>query len=339
MEESEIQAETAVNVEQTAEVQVEQPLQNQGGDFDIFGVVKEKFGREIDEDYLKNDYRTQLQQSQSLLEDVRTKVESAKHIFDNPDLLAVADYVKNGVGIKEALQALTLNPDEIPEERLILDSVTRNNSFIKNPDDLELLASRKFGLGEDLEIIKEEQPERYFDILKNRQEAIADQKKFLESKKLELLTPTAQQQTQVQVQDTIFTPENLQKFKTELSAEIESFNDMQLGEVKTAYDKKLLNEISGNILFSGDIEGYDKKVTVVEGFSSKEVLDALYFLKNKDAHLNEFVKEVGKAKSVEAIKKADELYNNVGGAQAQKTGGTRMARPVTPEEIRQSMYQ
>jgi len=337
MEESEIQAETAVNVEQTAEVQVEQPLQNQGGDFDIFGVVKEKFGREIDEDYLKNDYRTQLQQSQSLLENVRTKVESAKHIFENPDLLAVADYVKNGVGIKEALQALTLNPDEIPEERLILDSVTRNNSFIKNPDDLELLASRKFGLGEDLEIIKEEYPERYFDILKNRQEAIADQKKFLESKKLELLTPAQAQQSQFQ--DNIFTPENLQKFKTELSAEIESFNDMQLGEVKTAYDKKLLNEISGNILFSGDIEGYDKKVTVVEGFSSKEVLDALYFLKNKDAHLNEFVKEVGKAKSVEAIKKADELYNNVGGAQAQKTGGSRMARPVSPEEIRQSMYQ
>ncbi len=299
---------------------------------DIFAVVEQRFGRKIDEDYLNNDYREQYQNLSKNFDEVRTKVEASKHIFENPDLLKIADYVKDGVGIKEALQALTLNVDEIPEDQLIVESVTRKNKFLKDKSDIDSFLENKFGIGTDLEILKEEYPEKYFDILKNRQEAIEDGKSLIEAKKLELLTPAQQHQ-----QSNIFSQEQLQNLKSQLSAEVESFENITLGDVATPYDKKVLTELSDHIVFSGDIEGHDRKVTVIDGFTSQEVLNALYLLKNKDAHLNEFVKEVNKAKSIEAIKKADELYNNVGGAQQQTPGGTKMARPVSADEVKQKI--
>ena len=116
-------------------------------------------------------------------------------------------------------------------------------------------------------------------------------------------------------------------------SEINSFENYNIGDIANGgitkpYDKAQLSDLSHNILFSGVVDGFDEGVTVLKGVSSKEILNALYILKNQDTHLNEFVNNIIKQKSIEAIRNADNVYNNVGGQAKTQAGEVRMARMV-----------
>lgn len=324
MTETELQVETQDNQENVVVEQEQAP--------DFFALAKEKFGRDIDEDYLRNDYKSKFETVNSQFLDFSEKAKSIQHIMENPDLLKIADYMKDGVGIKEALEALTINPDSIPEEKLIIDAVKRNNPYLKNEDDLELFIKSNYGIGEDLNDLKDIDPEKYFKILKNRAEAKQSESEYLKSRKIEL-TKTPERQPAVE-QENPFSEEMITNFQKTIAEELNTFENFNIGDVAKGglskpYDKNQLSELSGNILFSGDVDGFDGKVSIVKGFTSKEILNALYLLKNQDNHLNEFVTEISKQKSIEAYKKADEKYNNVGGVGKAQPGETRMARMVT----------
>ncbi len=321
------QTQQTQDIPQTETVQAD--VQTQSPAADVFGLVKQQFGREIDEDYLKTDWREKASSLEKQWEEISKKAEAYKPVFENPELLKVADLVNSGVPLKNALEALSINPDELPEDELVRGYATRNAGFIKDEKDLNLLLERKFGVGLDLEVLKEEYPEKYFEVLENRSKALADEKAHLQSRRLELTTPVAKET------EPVFTPEQVEKFKSELSAQVESFDKLKLiDDYEVPYDKSQLKSLADNIIFSGGVEGLEQDVTVIKGFKASEVLDALYFLNNKNALTSEFVKEVTKAKSVEAIKKADELYNNVGGANQQQPSGAKQARMLSAEETR-----
>ena len=47
----------------------------------MFSTIKEKFGREIDEDYLTTDYKTKATAAEQQLADVKEQAEKFKHIL------------------------------------------------------------------------------------------------------------------------------------------------------------------------------------------------------------------------------------------------------------------
>ena len=303
---------------------------------DIYASLQEQFGRPIDEDYLKTDYKTQSATISQQYNDLVAKTKEIEHIMANQDLLKVADYMKSGVGLKEALEALTINVDTIPQDQLILDATVRNNPYLKSKEDLELFMEQSYGIGQDLEDMRTEDPKRYFEILKNRNEAVEAQKAYLNNHKIELTKAPERVEVQQQ-QNPIFTEERLETFKAGLTNELNTFENITIGDVTKGgiskpYDKEQLSHIAENILFSGKAEGFDEEVAIIKGYTSKEIMNALYLLKNQEAHLNEFVTEISKTKSVEAIKNADELYNNVGGKAKEVPNSTRMAKMVDMAE-------
>lgn len=296
----------------------------------IFDTIKEKYGREIDEDYLANDYKANYSQLESSYNELKTKADGIKHIIENPDLMLVAEHMKNGVGIKEALEALTINPDSLPADQLIYDAVARKNPYIKDKDVLETLLQRQYGIGEDMDEMKVEDFDRYLNVLKNREEAQKEQKEFLNGRRIELTKPKEIQQPQEQ--ENFFSEERIQQSKNFINNEVEKLQNFKIGEIEKPFDKSVLSQISDSIIFSGNFDGVGDKVSIINGYTPAEITEAIYLLKNKEAHLNEFVNEISKVKSVEAIKKADEMYNNVGSKAKEVPTTARMARMVDMSE-------
>lgn len=318
-------------LEESAETKQTQDVVVENNTPDIFAIAKEKFGRDIDEDYLVNDYKSKFEATNNEFSALLEKTKSIQHIMENPDLIKIADYMKDGVGVKEALEALSINPDTIPEDKLIIDAVKRANPYIKSEDDLNLFLQSNYGIGENLDELKGFDTAKYFNILKNRDEATKAGKDYLNSKKLELTQ--APERQAVQEQHNPFNEEMINNFHKTIADEINSFENFNIGDVANGglskpYDKTQLSELSQNILFSGNVDGFDDSVTIIKGVTSKEILNALYLLKNQDTHLNEFVTETQKQKSIEAIKNADSVYNNVGGVAKAQPGETRMARMI-----------
>lgn len=314
-------------VENQGEAQVVDVV-NTDTSLDFFAIAKDKFGRDIDEDYLINDYKAKFESANNDYVSLLDKTKSIQHIMENPDLIRVAEYMKEGVGIREALEAININPDAIPEDNLIIDAVKQANPYIKNEDDLELFLRTNYGIGENLDDLKYFDTAKYFSVLKNRDEAIKSGKEFLNNKKIELTKSNPKQEPY-----TPFNKEIINDFHKTLEDEINSFENYNIGDIANGgitkpYDKAQLSDLSHNILFSGVVDGFDEGVTVLKGVSSKEILNALYILKNQDTHLNEFVNNTIKQKSIEAIRNADNVYNNVGGQAKTQAGEVRMARMV-----------
>ncbi len=73
---------------------------------DIYATLKEKTGRDIDEDYLTTDYREKAKNAEELLASTKETVEKFKHIFENPTLLQIADLMKAGSSAKDILESM-----------------------------------------------------------------------------------------------------------------------------------------------------------------------------------------------------------------------------------------
>lgn len=288
---------------------------------DVFSTIKEKFGREIDEDYLTTDYKTKATAAEQQLADVKEQAEKFKHIFENPTLLQIADLMKAGNSATDILESLSIDVEKIPSDQLILDYIKREKPFL-DEEDRKLYAENNFGLGEDLELLKKVDPSRYFQLKENIEKAVSGQKQFLNEKKVTLVTPTAQSQDQVQPEATI-TVDKVKTFKDTFNQHVNSLKDFQVAtEFSKPFDKDALKLQSDKIVYSGDLNG--NKVLMLSGIDDKTVLEALYLHNQKQALFDEFKTKIETSitenKSIEAFQKVSDIYNNVQGA-GQQAGG------------------
>jgi len=288
---------------------------------DVFSTIKEKFGREIDEDYLTTDYKTKATAAEQQLADVKEQAEKFKHIFENPTLLQIADLMKAGNSATDILESLSIDVEKIPSDQLILDYIKREKPFL-DEEDRKLYAENNFGLGEDLEYLKTVDPSRYFQLKENIEKAVSGQKQFLNEKKVTLVTPTAQSQDQVQP-EAIITVDKVKTFKDIFNQHVNSLKDFQVAtEFSKPFDKDALKLQSDKIVYSGDLNG--NKVLMLSGIDDKTVLEALYLHNQKQALFDEFKTKIETSitenKSIEAFQKVSDIYNNVQGA-GQQAGG------------------
>ena len=288
---------------------------------DVFSTIKEKFGREIDEDYLTTDYKAKATDAEQQLADVKEQAEKFKHIFENKTLLQIADLMKAGNSATDILESLSIDVEKIPSDQLILDYIKREKPFL-DEEDRKLYAENNFGLGEDLEDLKKVDPSRYFQLKENIEKAVSGQKQFLNERKVTLVTPTAQSQDQVQPEATI-TVDKVKTFKDTFNQHVNSLKDFQVAtEFSKPFDKDALKLQSDKIVYSGDLNG--NKVLMLSGIDDKTVLEALYLYNKKQALFSEFKTNIEKSiteeKSIEAFKQVGDMYNNVQGT-GQQAGG------------------
>lgn len=308
------------NVEPEKKV-IETPAPVNTDAHDVFSTIKEKFGREIDEDYLTTDYKTKATAAEQQLADVKEQAEKFKHIFENKTLLQIADLMKSGLNAKDILESMSIDVEKIPSDQLILDYIKREKPFL-DEEDRKLYAENNFGLGEDLEDLKKFDPSRYFQLKENIEKAVSGQKQFLNEKKVTLVTPTAQSQDQVQPEATI-TVDKVKTFKDTFNQHVNSLKDFQVAtEFSKPFDKDALKLQSDKIVYSGDLNG--NKVLMLSGIDDKTVLEALYLHNQKQALFDEFKTKIETSitenKSIEAFQKVSDIYNNVQGA-GQQAGG------------------
>lgn len=288
---------------------------------DVFSTIKEKFGREIDEDYLTTDYKAKATDAEQQLADVKEQAEKFKHIFENKTLLQIADLMKAGNSAKDILESMSIEVEQIPSDQLILDYIKREKPFL-DEEDRKLYAENNFGVGEDLDDLKRVDPARYFQLKENIEKAVSGQKQFLNERKVTLVTPAAQSQEQVQPEATI-TVDKVKNFKDTFNQHVNSLKDFQVAtDFSQPFDKDALKLESDKIVYSGDLNG--NKVLMLSGIDDKTVLEALYLYNKKQALFSEFKTNIEKSiteeKSIEAFKQVGDMYNNVQGT-GQQAGG------------------
>lgn len=286
---------------------------------DVFSTIKEKFGREIDEDYLTTDYKTKATAAEQQLADVKEQAEKFKHIFENPTLLQIADLMKAGNSATDILESLSIDVEKIPSDQLILDYIKREKPFLSQ-EDLQLFAEQNFGLGEDLEDLRRVDPARYFQFKENIEKAVSGQKQYLNEKKVTLVTPNTQEQVSPEATITV---DKVKTFKDTFNQHVNSLKDFQVAtEFSKPFDKDALKLQSDKIVYSGDLNG--NKVLMLSGIDDKTVLEALYLHNQKQALFDEFKTKIETSitenKSIEAFQKVSDIYNNVQGA-GQQAGG------------------
>lgn len=286
---------------------------------DVFSTIKEKFGREIDEDYLTTDYKTKATAAEQQLADVKEQAEKFKHIFENPTLLQIADLMKAGNSATDILESLSIDVEKIPSDQLILDYIKREKPFLSQ-EDLQLFAEQNFGLGEDLEDLRIVDPARYFQFKENIEKAVSGQKQYLNEKKVTLVTPNTQEQVSPEATITV---DKVKTFKDTFNQHVNSLKDFQVAtEFSKPFDKDALKLQSDKIVYSGDLNG--NKVLMLSGIDDKTVLEALYLHNQKQALFDEFKTKIETSitenKSIEAFQKVSDIYNNVQGA-GQQSGG------------------
>ena len=309
------------NKQYEEQTQVDPTVQVDNKEVDVYKTLTEKHGRTIDEEYLSTDWREKATLAEKTLESSKEKIESFKHIFENKDLLQIADLMKNGHSAKDILESMAIEPDKIPSDQLILDYIRREKPFLSK-EDIELFAEQNYGVGEDLAELKLHDPQRYFQLIENIDKATSVQKQFLSERKLSLLnTPTVATQPN---SDNLITVEKVKDYKSSLGNHLESLKEIKVSDdYSKAYDKAKLQEVSDNIVFSGDL-GDNKNVVMLTGLDDKTILEALYFHKNKEALISELKTKletsIAEKKSVEAFQKVGDLYNNIGGAAQQQNG-------------------
>jgi len=309
---------TSVDPEKTV---IETPAPVNTDTPDVFSTIKEKFGREIDEDYLTTDYRTKATDAEQQLADVKEQAEKFKHIFENKTLLQIADLMKAGNSAKDILESMSIEVEQIPSDQLIIDYIKREKPFL-DEEDRKLYAENNFGIGEDLDDLKKVDPARYFQLKENIEKAVSGQKQFLNERKVTLVTPAAQSQEQVQPEATI-TVDKVKNFKDTFNQHVNSLKDFQVAtDFSQPFDKDALKLESDKIVYSGDLNG--NKVLMLSGIDDKTVLEALYLYNKKQALFSEFKTNIEKSiteeKSIEAFKQVGDMYNNVQGT-GQQAGG------------------
>lgn len=286
---------------------------------DVFSTIKEKFGREIDEDYLTTDYKAKATDAEQQLADVKEQAEKFKHIFENKTLLQIADLMKAGNSATDILESLSIDVEKIPSDQLILDYIKREKPFLSQ-EDLQLFAEQNFGLGEDLEDLRRVDPARYFQFKENIEKAVSGQKQYLNEKKVTLVTPNTQEQVSPEATITV---DKVKNFKDTFNQHVNSLKDFQVAtDFSQPFDKDALKLESDKIVYSGDLNG--NKVLMLSGIDDKTVLEALYLYNKKQALFSEFKTNIEKSiteeKSIEAFKQVGDMYNNVQGT-GQQAGG------------------
>lgn len=285
---------------------------------DFLAEASKKYNREITEEYFTKDWKqeaeansTKLAESQKIIDETRTKLEDYKHIFDNKDLLAIADKMKAGVKPKDILEAMSIDVDAIPENQKILDYVSRTQPYLKTKEDIELYIATNFNVDEDL---RTDAPGEYFKNRKNLEEAINEQNTFLNERKIQLLNqpaPATSDSMPIIAQEQIIQSQNA------INQHIDSLTNVQVtSDFTQPYDKAALKAIASNIAFSGAV-GNDT-FTMVKNVDGNKIAESLYFYENKDTLINELKtelsKSIAKEKSVEAFRKVSDVYDNVQGS-------------------------
>ena len=300
---------------------------------DLFPELEKKFGRKFAEEDLATDWKTKAQENEKLILETKEKLESVKHIFDNEDLLKIADLMNKGFGAKDILESMAINPADVPLEKKLFDFIKRENSYLKSDEDIELFAETNFGYGEDMDLLKANDPKRYFEVVKNIQSAVEAQDKFLNERKVSLLNKPVSESDVTQKSEAERYEKEVLAYKNTLNKHIDSLQDFKISDEFTQpFSKDDLKLISDSITYSGNVNG--DNILVLSNVNDKDLLEALYLHKNKNSLLaefkNGFEKAVIEKKSVEAFRKVSDTYDNVKGSQQQSDSFETQPITITP---------
>jgi len=265
---------------------------------EIFNTLKQKFGRDIDEDYLTKDYKTLFANTEEKLK----QFESKSALLDDEVIKSIVDYKAKGGDLKEFFYAQTIDPESIPHEKLIKDFVDRANPEY---DDLlkEIELSHKYGIGLDLEDEIAEAREngdanrlyQLVEMKKNRIDAIGKQKEHITSQKVEILNkqPIVQDQQEIQKQYEA----KLQQYSEYAQKELSTVRDLRLGDFSLGEQRLDTSHIG----FKDD-----NGILYVQGISDRELNEAIFIYKNKDAIFNKIREDL----NVDAEIRTDRAFNN-----------------------------
>ncbi|MFN8296808.1 MAG: hypothetical protein U0T69_11470 [Chitinophagales bacterium] len=265
---------------------------------EIFNTLKQQYGREIDEDYLKKDYKSLFTQAEEKLKHFESKIA----ILDDEVIKSIVDYKNKGGDLKEFFYAQTIDADSIPQDKLITDFVNRQNP---DYDDLikEMELTQKYGIGIDLEAeIKEARENqdtaqlyKLAEIKKNRIDASNAQKQYINAQKVEILNrqPAVQNQEEVQKQFEA----KLGEYAKYAEENLSTIRELTLGDFS-------LGEQIADTSYIGYKD--ESGILYVHGITDRELTEAIFIYKNKDAIFNKIREDL----NVDAEIKNDQAFNN-----------------------------
>lgn len=294
-------SETNINIESNPQVQepskeeirVDLNLNNN----DFYSTLKDKFGREIDEDYLKNDYRFKYAE----LENKYNSEAKNTELYKNEAVSALVDYISKGGNAYDFFNAQIINPDSISDDELIKNYVDRNNPEY---DDLikgvELRQKYAYGIDLDAEIeeAKENNDEdrlyQLAQVKKNRIDAAKSQKEYIKSQKIELLNKPNINTEEIQKEY----ERKLGDYAEFAQKELSNIRELKIGNFNLGAQKA---DVS-NLLYKDD----ESKLLYVNGITDRELIEAIFIYRNKDA----IFKSISSALNVKAEVENDKAYNN-----------------------------
>ena len=256
---------------------------------DLFSKLKNTVGSEfdLDEDYVKTDYRTKAKTLEQEIE----KLSSSK-ISDEAS--ALNDFIIKGGNALDFFKAQLIDKDNISEEEKILSYLKRT---FPNYDDemIEFISENEYGVGEDIEDIKDFNRERYFNVKIKRTNALDAEDKYLDESKIQL-TNSNNKEAQPTTEEYA---KMVSDFQGTLIKDTSVNNELLIGDTKfnvSGIDNIIQNHIP-----------YEKNgITYLNDIPASEAALMIALWKNKDSVFDKIRKEA----NVKAEIMADSIYNN-----------------------------
>lgn len=286
-------SESQVQEPSKQEIKVDLNLNNN----DFYSTLKDRFGREIDEDYLKNDYRFKYAE----LENKYNSEAKNTELYKNEAVSALVDYISKGGNAFDFFNAQVINPDSLSEDELIKSFVDRNNpeydDLIKS---VELRQKYAYGVDLDTEIAEakenndEDRLYQLAQVKKNRIDAAKEQKEYIKNQKVELLSKSNTNTEEIQKEY----ERKLGDYAEFAQKELSNIRELKIGDFNLGKQKA---DVS-NLLYKDD----ESKLLYVNGITDRELIEAIFIYRNKDA----IFKSISSALNVKAEVENDRAYNN-----------------------------
>lgn len=285
----------------------------EAGSFDsVKDSVAKLAGRDIDEDYLKTDYR-------GMYQEVSEKLDKFKSVFgDNLEIPKwieeAASYAQKGGDVSTFFKNQLIDPATMSEEDKIRFLLNQELKDSKQKDDLvNYRMSKDYGFDltdEELSDLKEENPDAYFDIISKRESSLKNaDKALLEFKEANKIPENWKAPEPDMSEEDII--KNQEILVNDLKDIVKNFSEFTVevdgSELKIPIDaKEALAPIFEKIV-SEDVEN---GLIAVTGVSKEKLVKALWLLENNGLQ----IEAIAQHNKVKAESDADKAYNHSGGA-------------------------
>lgn len=256
---------------------------------DVISVINNKYtpSFKIDDDYLKTDYRSKAAEYEAELSKVKDK-----NLL--PEAAALNEFIVNGGNPLDFFRAQVIDKDSIPEDIRIVNYLKRLHPSY-DEDMINYIASTEYGVGQDMDDLKDIDEGAYFNSKIKRIGALEAENKYLDESKVQLSTPPQQIKQPTQEEYT----KMVNDFQTSLVEQVSIANELAVGDKK--FKVNGVSDIVNNHI------AYEKDgITYLNNIPASEAAMMIALWKNRDFIFKHIRSEI----NVNAEIKADDIYNN-----------------------------